>query len=314
MATDNTRHRGGFRQIPIYLGKFFRMFIFMDDWKVLPFSALIAALVSYAVGNTMFVTMEGTAKGALALTCVLIWNGFFNSIQSICRERDVIKREHRSGMKIGAYLSAQVIYQAFLCLTQAIITLVVFYMAGMKRGMNGVVTPFFLVDLTITFFLISFSADMLSLMISSISKNTTFAMTIMPFVLVFQLVFSGGVFALQGGASVLTNLTIAKWGMCAICAIGGFNSLPTYTVWNQLINMKGYEYQGLYPVQMVIDGIEKSGNVEAFCMEIASNNQVAAYSSDVGNILNIWSYLLDFGVVFIILCLFFLSRIDKDKR
>ena len=202
MRDKGSRTRGGFRQIPIYLSKFFRMFIFMDDWKVLPFSALIAALVSYAVGDKMFVTMEGTLKGSLALTCVLIWNGFFNSIQVICRERNVIKREHRSGMRISAYLSAEIIYQAFLCLLQALITLAIFSMAGMKRLSVGVVTPFFMVDLAMTFFLISFSSDMLSLMISSLSKNTTSAMTVMPFVLVFQLVFSGGVFALQGEAEM----------------------------------------------------------------------------------------------------------------
>ena len=38
-------HRGRLAQIPIYLGKDFRMFIFQNDWKVLPMSALIAALI-----------------------------------------------------------------------------------------------------------------------------------------------------------------------------------------------------------------------------------------------------------------------------
>ena len=52
--------RGYFRQIPIYLGKFFRMFIYMDDWKMLPMAALIAGLVSFAVGKDVFVNMEET--------------------------------------------------------------------------------------------------------------------------------------------------------------------------------------------------------------------------------------------------------------
>ena len=47
--------------------------------------------------------MEGNLKGAFALTCVAIWNGCFNSIQSVCRERPIIKREHRSGMHISSY-------------------------------------------------------------------------------------------------------------------------------------------------------------------------------------------------------------------
>ena len=75
-------HRGRLAQIPIYLGKNFRMFIFQTDWKVLPMSALIAALIALVVGQNMYVTMEGQFQCSLALTCVCIWNGFFNSIQS----------------------------------------------------------------------------------------------------------------------------------------------------------------------------------------------------------------------------------------
>ena len=89
MKTDR---RGYFRQIPIYLGKFFRMFVYMDDWKMVPMAALIAGLVSFAVGKDLFVSMEGTLKGSLALTCVCIWYGFFNSIQSVCHERQIITR------------------------------------------------------------------------------------------------------------------------------------------------------------------------------------------------------------------------------
>ena len=52
-------HRGRLAQIPIFLGKDFRMFIFQNDWKVLPMSALIAAIIALVVGANMFVTMEG---------------------------------------------------------------------------------------------------------------------------------------------------------------------------------------------------------------------------------------------------------------
>ncbi|MGX8684149.1 MAG: hypothetical protein ACSW78_02605, partial [Lachnospiraceae bacterium] len=116
------RHRGRLAQIPIYLGKDFRMFIFQTDWKVLPMSALIAGMIGFVVGENMFVTMEGTFQCSLALTCICIWNGFFNSIQSVCRERPIIKREHRSGMHISSYIIAHLIYQMFLCVMQAMLT------------------------------------------------------------------------------------------------------------------------------------------------------------------------------------------------
>ena len=87
------RRSGHIYQTFIYLGKLFRMFIFQNDWKVLPMAAIIAGLVSFVVGKNVFVNQEGTLTGTFALTCVCIWNGFFNSIQVICRERPIVKKE-----------------------------------------------------------------------------------------------------------------------------------------------------------------------------------------------------------------------------
>ena len=81
-------------------------------------AAIIAALVSMVIRKDFFLTMEGNLKGAFALTCVAIWNGCFNSIQSVCRERPIIKREHRSGMHISSYVASHMIYQFALCLAQ----------------------------------------------------------------------------------------------------------------------------------------------------------------------------------------------------
>ena len=118
MTPAKIPHTGRRAQVLIYLGKFFRMFIFQNDWKVLPMAAVIAATVCFVVGPNLFVTMEGTVMGSFALSCVCIWNGLFNSIQVVCRERAIIKREHRSGLHMSSYVLAHMIYQAFLCLMQ----------------------------------------------------------------------------------------------------------------------------------------------------------------------------------------------------
>ena len=123
MAENNTipkkealtiRYPGRFEQVGIYFMKFLRMFVYQSDWKVLPMTALIAALVGFVMGRKYMVTMDGTLTGTFALVCVCIWNGCFNSIQVICRERDVIKREHRSGMHISSYVVSHMIYQFIL--------------------------------------------------------------------------------------------------------------------------------------------------------------------------------------------------------
>ena len=81
------RYRGRFSQIQIYLGKLLRMFLYQSDWKVLPMSAMVAGLVGLVIRRRFFTTMEGTLMSALAVTCLCLWNGCFNSIQVICRER-----------------------------------------------------------------------------------------------------------------------------------------------------------------------------------------------------------------------------------
>ena len=141
------RYKGRFAQTLIYLGKFLRMFAYQNDWKVLPMGALIAAVVTLVVGQNLFVTQEGTINGSFALTCCCIWNGFFNSIQVVCRERGIVKREHRAGLHVTSYIAAHMIYQLILCLAQTGITLAICRVAGVKMPAVGVVTRFGILDL-----------------------------------------------------------------------------------------------------------------------------------------------------------------------
>ena len=248
----SVRHRGRGSQIWIYLGKFFRMFIFQSDWKVLPMSAVIAALVSMVISPGMFVTKEGTTLGSFALTCVCIWNGCFNSIQVVCRERGIVKREHRSGMHVSSYIVAHMIYQAFLCLAQTGILLIVGARMGLKYPQEGFLFAHqFWPEFAITIFLITYASDMLSLLISCIARNTTLAMTVMPFLLIFQLVFSGGMFSLPSWSQPLSYLTISNYGLCSINAQANFNKLPSVVAWNTLFRMRNNDISGsLTPEQL----------------------------------------------------------------
>ena len=232
------RHRRRIDQIGIYFGKLTRMFLYQNDWKVIPMAMLIAAVVSLVVKKDFFVNMEGTLKGALALSCIGIWNGCFNSIQVICRERDVVKREHRSGMHISSYIISHMLYQMILCLLQTVATVVILVAIGIKFPTKGVISDYMLVDIGVTVFLITYAADMMALFISAIVRNTTTAMTIMPFLLIVQLIFSGGIFALPEWSDSIAKFTISHYGLRCIAAEAGFNDLPSTTAWNTLEKMK----------------------------------------------------------------------------
>ena len=237
----NVKHKGHIAQTVIYLGKLFRMFIFQSDWKVMPMAAVIAGLVCFVVGGNLFKTMEGTLLGTFALSCICIWNGFFNSIQVICRERPIIKREHRSGMHISSYIAAHMIYQAFLCLCQSYITLQICMIMKVSFPPLARITPWPVLDIGITLFLTTYAADMMALMVSAFVHNTTTAMTVMPFLLIFQLVFSGGFFQLDGFALKLCDFTVAKWGLTSLCAQADYNHLPMVSLWNSAFKLRNIE-------------------------------------------------------------------------
>lgn len=307
-------HRGRFGQIPIYLGKLFRMFIYVNDWKVLPMAAIIAGLVAKVAAINMCKTQEGTIFGALAISCICVWNGCFNSIQVVCREREIVKREHRDGMHISSYICAHMIYQAFLCLCQTVITVAVCRVVGLQFPSQGYLFASFNVDIGITIFLATYAADMLALMISCMVRNTTSAMTVMPFVLIFQLLFSGAMFGLEGFAKKITSLSIAKWTINALCMQSGYNDLPMVTIWNQMKKFQNIDFYGQKPVAQFMDYLQDTGNAVTLTQWMGSNNQNAEYALTGSNLITCWASLLFFAAVFAVAAILFLERIDHDKR
>lgn len=255
-------HRGRILQVGIYLRKLLRMFVFQNEWKTLPMAALVAGIVALVVRESMFVTMEGTIRGSFAITCVCLWNGCFNSIQVICRERDIIKREHRSGMHISSYIFSHMLYQAFLCLLQTGLTINIFLLMQMKFPAEGMFFPYMIMDFSVTIFLITYSADMMSLLISCIVHTTTAAMTVMPFILIFQLVFSGGFFELPAWTSPLSGLTISSYGLKCIAAQADYNNLPMVTGWNSLFSMRKEKIEVTMTYEEILDFLSKS-NIES---------------------------------------------------
>jgi len=307
-------YKGRLSQIPIYLGKLFRMFVYQSDWKALPMAALIAGLVTFAVGANLFKTQEGTLQGGFALVCVCIWNGFFNSIQVICRERTIIKREHRAGMHITSYVASHMIYQAFLCAMQIVIILGVCHLMMVKFPEKGLITPWFMVDLSITLFLITYAADMMSLAISALVHNTTTAMTVMPFMLIFQLVFSGGLVRLSGDAEKITDLTVAKWGLQGICTLGNYNSLPMVALWNMIFRFKDIDLYGEKPIAAILNEIQSRDMLDLVLQKSGEYSQNAQYVYTVENLTNCWLHLAYVIVVFALAAVILLEFVDSDKR
>lgn len=264
-------HASRLGQIKIYVGKCFRLFATEKQWKNFISTFIIVVLIALVTGEDMFKTMDATKKGAFAIVCAGIWVGLFNSIQSICKERDIIKREHRSGVHISSYLIAHVIYEFVLSAAEALIVLLVTLVRNFSHlPEEGGVFTFFGLDLYLVLLVIIFASDMMALLVSSGVKTEQMAMTIMPFILIIQLLMSGMVFELSGITDIISNFTISRWGLDAICVVS---------------------------------------NVESMSWFVDDN-----LKSTPGNLAGLLAKILLFAIIYIVIAIILLERVDSDER
>lgn len=259
-------------QVRVLFGRCWRGFVNDRGWKVFVSVALIVAIIALVLGDRTFQDYPDTRNGAFALICAGIWIGIFNSIRTICRERDIVRRERRTGLSIPAYLLARWLFEALVCAAEALlVTVLVRLVSGDHFIARGVFLPP-LAELAATFFLVIFSSDALGLFISSIVPDESTAMTIMPFALIIQLVMSGLIFELKGVADAISNLTISRWGLDAICATAHMNEMSGAGI--------GYP-------------------------------QLDEYAATMGNLTTLWGILALFAVAYAALAILALSTVDR---
>ncbi|MBQ1223825.1 MAG: ABC transporter permease [Clostridia bacterium] len=293
-----------FKQVGIYVGKHFRLFKNEKGWKMLIFAAVIALTVSCVLGGGVFKYDLDTTSGFFAIVSACIWIGIFNSIQAICKERAIIKREHRTGLHISAYVVSHLIYQGILCFLEAILMIgisAIFLRYPSYSLLGSAYIEFF-----ITYFLLIFTADALGLAISSIVKTPSVAMTIMPFVLIIQLVFAGVIFSLSGPVKYVANATISKWGLNAACISADYNNLESA----KKTQMK----RELLKISRDNGLNIGSDDIDKIMDEYYEEEDVSEYGYSLGNLAKQWGILLAHCAVYSAISIVSLEFIDRDKR
>lgn len=287
---------GRIGQIKIYVGKCFRTFLHEKGWKSLISTLIISIILSWVIGDKTFDINESTKTGVFAMICGCIWTGLFNSIQSVCRERAIIKREHRTGLHISSYILAHLIFEFVQCVAEAIILTTVFDIFR-NFPSHGILFEWTGFEFFLSFTLIIFCADALGLMVSCIVKTENAAMTVMPFVLIVQLVMSGMMFSLPEKAAPIKELTISKWGLCAICSSADLNEIPTVDTKKKIAEAALSDE--------TITSWKDLGITQTYDMD---------YDASTQHVLKTWLVLLLYSALYGAIGTLFLKRVDRDKR
>ena len=117
-----------------------------------------------------------------------------------------------------------------------------------------------------------------------------------------------------GFAKKLTALTISRWGLQSLGAIGNYNALPMVTLWNTIFKFKDLEINGDKPIYEMIRLIEKEGKVEDILRFSGEYNQNPMFEYTVSNLARCWLLLVVFIVVFAVVSIIALKLVDRDSR
>lgn len=234
----NRKSANAFRQMRILTSRYAEL-IWNDKQRMIMLflqPVLIAALLALVAADDVFEIFDGTKSILFALSCAGIWIGLFNSIQEICKERVILKREYMANLKLSSYMMSKYVVQVMIGFIQAFLIILVFTLAVGKPE-QGIFFKNPLFEMFVLFWLTILSSMAIGFVISGLVKSGDKAMTIAPFLLIIQLLFSGILFELKGIGSKLSYLTVSKWSVEGFGRIAHLNNLtsklqqefPTYT-------------------------------------------------------------------------------------
>lgn len=241
---------------------------------------LIALLLNIVADENLFKIYESTKSMLFALSCSGIWIGLFNSIQEICKERVILKREYMANLKLPVYILSKSVIQAGIGFLQAVILTMVFLQLAGKE-LKGIFLSDFRLEILLTIWLTILAATALGFIISALVKSGDKAMAAAPFVLIVQLLFSGILFQLEGAGEKISYGTVSRWSVEALGSITKLNRLDL-------------KLQEDFPML--------EHEAEAF------------FKATKGHVTEAWIILFGMTVLFTVISMIILKNLAKDRR
>ena len=155
-------------------------------------------------------------------TCAAIWVGIASSLQEIVTEAAIYARERLVNLRLFAYLGSKSLVFTGLALIQTCL------MTGAIALGFASPTPAqlpWLAGVGITTFLTLYSAICLGLLVSAFAKNASQANSMLPILIVPQIVFAGVLFDMAGAGKIFSWLMLSRWSIGAYASLVDVNAL-----------------------------------------------------------------------------------------
>ena len=140
--------------------------------------------------------------------------GCINGAREIVKEAPIYRRERAVNLGILPYMFSKIVVLGGFCLFQSLVLTAVVELGEPLR--QGIFLPPFL-ETYITLCLTSLAGLMMGLAISAIAPNTDRAISVVPILLIPQVIFSGAIIALKDWPSqILATIFPTRWAMAAL--------------------------------------------------------------------------------------------------
>jgi ABC-type multidrug transport system ATPase subunit len=210
--------------------------LFSRDRSALLFSLgqgiAVALLAALAAPSPLVWYSRGGATTMFVIGCAVVWFGMINSVRELVKERPIWRREQLAGAVVPAYLASKVAVLGVLAAFQSVTVLICLALTLGLPGHGPIGAP--VITLGITLWLGNMAGIGTGLFVSALAPNSDRAMSIVPYLLIPQLVLSGVLFKL-GGLTVVSFVVASRWSVSGLGGVAGVNSALLH------------ETPGLYP-------------------------------------------------------------------
>ena len=144
------------------------------------------------------------------ITCASLWVGLASSAQEIVKESAIYLRERLVNLRLRSYLGSKFTVLGILAIVQTILITITIIIGFEDPNPTLISWPLGIFISTLLTLTASFC---LGLLVSVAVKNQSQANSVLPLLLLPQIIFSGVLFKLQDPVTIISGLVLSRWAM-----------------------------------------------------------------------------------------------------